>query len=267
MSAKLLCLKGPYAGQEFPVEGHGIVLGRDPAMASVILDDSSVSRSHANVFLSQDGRVILQDLRSTNGTFLIDSSGSRAKVQGDVILADGQRFSLGTNDDNVFEIRCFGQTAQSEASDVSEWTRAGIGEPASPAAEPPGPELPGSSPVSYAAGEATEKEAAPDAIVEDIPRTAPVYSSEGYKDNFWVGGLRSWGYFLFIIILIAGITTGYSTTQWMWGSNSGGAIIAFLIAFLPFAIGGFLLVAFMMLFVEMASDIGKIRYMLGKRRN
>jgi hypothetical protein len=45
------------------------------------------------------------------------------------------------------------------------------------------------------------------------------------------------------------------------------AIIAFAIAFLPFAIGGFLLVALMMVLVEMASDIAKIRYMLQNRKN
>ncbi|MDR3355555.1 MAG: FHA domain-containing protein [Synergistaceae bacterium] len=105
MSVNLFCLKGPYAGQEFPIEEHGIVLGRDPATASVILDVSSVSRSHANVFLSKDGRVILQDLRSTNGTFLIDSGGGKTKVQGDIPLSIGQKFSLGANDDIVFEVR------------------------------------------------------------------------------------------------------------------------------------------------------------------
>jgi hypothetical protein len=48
------------------------------------------------------------------------------------------------------------------------------------------------------------------------------------------------------------------TSKWIGGRE------AFFI-FLAFAIGGFLLVAALMVFVEMASDIGKIRYMLEKR--
>ena len=105
MSVNLICLKGPYEGQEFPIEERGVVLGRDPEAAGIILDASFVSRSHANIFLSPDGRVVLQDLRSTNGTFLIDQGGVKTRIQGDVILANGQRFSLGANDDIVFEVQ------------------------------------------------------------------------------------------------------------------------------------------------------------------
>jgi pSer/pThr/pTyr-binding forkhead associated (FHA) protein len=144
MSAKLICLKGPYAGQEFPIEGHGIVLGRDPESASVILDVSSVSRSHANIFLAQDGRVILQDLRSTNGTFLIDSGGEKTRIQGDVVLADGQRFSLSANDDIVFEISGSEQANQPEASSLAEPTRVYSGAPV----PPPIPSAPPASPAS-----------------------------------------------------------------------------------------------------------------------
>jgi hypothetical protein len=141
----LFCLKGPYAGQEFPIEGQGIVLGRDPATANIILDVSSVSRSHANIFLSQDGRVILQDLRSTNGTFLIDKNGVKTRIQGDVPLTNGQRFSLGADGEIVFEIRDFGQANQPAADSVPGATRAYFGDAAPPALERPAPPPPNPS--------------------------------------------------------------------------------------------------------------------------
>jgi hypothetical protein len=145
VSVNLICLKGPYAGQEFPIEEQGVVLGRDPEAAGIILDASFVSRSHANIFLSPDGRVILQDLRSTNGTFLVDQDGGKTRVQSDAVLANGQRFSLGANDDIVFEVQGLEEAGQSAERDGSEVTRAYTGTPdahapadqASPPSAPP----------------------------------------------------------------------------------------------------------------------------------
>jgi hypothetical protein len=152
MSAKLFCLKGPYAGQEFPIEEQGVVLGRDPETAGIILDASFVSRSHANIFLSPDGRVVLQDLHSTNGTFLIDPNSGKTRIQGDVVLVDGQRFSLSANDDIVFEIQGFEEADQPAEKDDPGVTRAYFAPPdapppapqaASPSAPPPPPPRPG----------------------------------------------------------------------------------------------------------------------------
>jgi pSer/pThr/pTyr-binding forkhead associated (FHA) protein len=144
MSAKLLCLKGPYAGQEFPIEERGVVLGRDPETAGIVLDASFVSRSHANIFLAPDGRVVLQDLRSTNGTFLIDQDGGKTRVEGDAILADGQRFSLSANDEAVFEVQGLGEADRTAENDGSEVTRTYSGAPEghAPAAQETFPSVP-----------------------------------------------------------------------------------------------------------------------------
>jgi ABC-type glycerol-3-phosphate transport system permease component len=102
-------------------------------------------------------------------------------------------------------------------------------------------------------------------IVREMRHPDSTYSIAGYKDNFWVSGLRGWGQLLFVLVLLAGAFAGYHAARLqMWGSNQHNieALIIFLIVFAPIAIGGFLLVAFMMIIVEMASDIGKIRYML-----
>jgi hypothetical protein len=104
-------------------------------------------------------------------------------------------------------------------------------------------------------------------IVKEKRPPEPEFSMVGFRDNFWVSGLRGWGQLLFLAALIGGAVAGYTASHWLWdGRNLARAIGAFLIAFLPFAIGGFLLVAVMMVFVEMASDIAKIRYMLTNRR-
>ena len=67
------------------------VIGRDPA-SDVFVDDERVSRRHARIRV--DGvnrRVTLDDLESTNGTFL-----RRSPVHQDVPLADGDEIHVGT---------------------------------------------------------------------------------------------------------------------------------------------------------------------------
>ncbi|GHV54463.1 hypothetical protein FACS1894216_14530 [Synergistales bacterium] len=105
MSVSLVCIKGPYAGQEFPVDRKGLVIGRDPAAASIVLSADMASRSHAKVYAMPDGGVTVEDLGSTNGTYLLAASG-RKKISGKESVKDKQRFSIGDNDYCVFEIRC-----------------------------------------------------------------------------------------------------------------------------------------------------------------
>ncbi|HZI08809.1 MAG TPA: FHA domain-containing protein, partial [Myxococcus sp.] len=58
-------LTGPWANQKFPVKGK-LIIGRQ-APASVVLEDDSVSRKHAQVEATPQG-VVLRDLGSANGT-------------------------------------------------------------------------------------------------------------------------------------------------------------------------------------------------------
>jgi tetratricopeptide (TPR) repeat protein len=60
-------LTGPWANQKFPVKGK-LVVGRQ-APATVLLEDDSVSRKHAEVEATPEG-VVLRDLGSANGTLL-----------------------------------------------------------------------------------------------------------------------------------------------------------------------------------------------------
>jgi DNA-binding winged helix-turn-helix (wHTH) protein len=68
------------------------LLGRD-ASCTVWLDESGVSRRHARIHVPQadaDGEVTVEDLKSTNGTFL-----QGRPVSGTVCLRDGDRLQLG----------------------------------------------------------------------------------------------------------------------------------------------------------------------------
>ena len=73
-------------------EGDNII-GRDPR-CSVWVDAPGVSRRHASIRIdSADRRVALEDLGSTNGTFL-----KRARVESEVALEDGDEIKVGTVD-------------------------------------------------------------------------------------------------------------------------------------------------------------------------
>ncbi|MFE2018696.1 FHA domain-containing protein [Streptomyces sp. NPDC059499] len=67
--AQLHVIAGPDAGGVHLLHGGQIRIGRS-ADADVPLDDPDVSRLHCAVTVSEDGRVSVADLRSTNGTAL-----------------------------------------------------------------------------------------------------------------------------------------------------------------------------------------------------
>lgn len=66
--AALFILKGPGAGQSIPLPGDANVIGRQPDVG-VYLDSLAVSRQHARV-VCEDGAYFLEDLGSSNGTYL-----------------------------------------------------------------------------------------------------------------------------------------------------------------------------------------------------
>lgn len=65
------------------------IIGRDPG-AAVFVDDSSVSRRHARILVSDDGAT-LEDLGSKNGTHLRNK-----KVEASVPLTDGDQIRVGS---------------------------------------------------------------------------------------------------------------------------------------------------------------------------
>lgn len=79
---------GPTPGVTFPLEGEQLTIGRD-ATNGVAINDAEVSRKHARLVF-QGGKYVLEDLGSTNGTFV---NGQR--LAGQVVLKPGDVVSLG----------------------------------------------------------------------------------------------------------------------------------------------------------------------------
>ena len=75
-------------GRTFPL-GDELTVGR-AAGCSITLDDTYVSQIHSRVF-TQDGKIFVEDLGSTNGTYL-----NRAKVQGPMVMQRGDRLQVGS---------------------------------------------------------------------------------------------------------------------------------------------------------------------------
>lgn len=61
-----------------------ITIGRDAAR-DIPLGDHSVSAYHAELSVMEDGRLLLTDCRSTNGTFVIGSNGNARRIQQAVV--------------------------------------------------------------------------------------------------------------------------------------------------------------------------------------
>jgi len=78
------------AGRQFPLQAGRNTLGRDGSRCQVVLDDPTVSGEHAAIVFEQ-GRFVLYDLASTNGTYL---NGQRAQRQ---MLYDGDEIRLGNS--------------------------------------------------------------------------------------------------------------------------------------------------------------------------
>lgn len=86
---ELLALAPPErAGTVYPIAGE-LTVGRAGGCAIALPEDTYVSSLHARVFVA-DGQVLVEDLGSTNGTFL-----NQAKVTAAVPLKKGDRLQVG----------------------------------------------------------------------------------------------------------------------------------------------------------------------------
>jgi serine protease Do len=89
---------GPLAGKRLDVRAEGFYIGRDSGSAQVVIEDPRVSSRHAWIGV-RNGRVVILDSGSTNGTFLNTIASGRiqeiALNPGDTIIiseADVARF-------------------------------------------------------------------------------------------------------------------------------------------------------------------------------
>jgi pSer/pThr/pTyr-binding forkhead associated (FHA) protein len=83
----LVVTEGPLSGAHWHLTDGVHEAGRNTE-ATVFLDDITVSRHHA-AFRSQDGRLVLEDLGSTNGTYV------NGKLAEEVELSPGDEVIIG----------------------------------------------------------------------------------------------------------------------------------------------------------------------------
>jgi diguanylate cyclase (GGDEF)-like protein len=86
----LTVISGPSAGQIFVLASREHILGRGE-VADLLVPDPDVSRTHARIVRADDGHTYVQDLGSTNGTFVGSERVSRAR------LSPGDRLQCGPN--------------------------------------------------------------------------------------------------------------------------------------------------------------------------
>jgi S1-C subfamily serine protease len=115
---------GSEAGKTIRLTGERFVVGREDT-ADLVLDDTKVSREHAGFTVLADGRVALQDLGSTNGTYV-----NGRRIEGSVVLDGTETIQIG---DTSFTLT------------REETAPAAAGAPATTAAPPP-PQRPPAQP-------------------------------------------------------------------------------------------------------------------------
>jgi len=65
----LVVVEGSEAGKRIELDAAAITIGRDAKQATLVFPDTGISRVHATVSVV-NGRAVVEDLRSTNGTFV-----------------------------------------------------------------------------------------------------------------------------------------------------------------------------------------------------
>lgn len=87
---KFTILTGERAGEKLGLGGSGIRIGRESAICEIVLENPKVSRLHAEV-VSIDGKVMLIDRNSSNGTYVNDQKIDRRVLRdGDIIHFGGR---------------------------------------------------------------------------------------------------------------------------------------------------------------------------------
>ena len=86
----LAVLSGPQASTVVVIDKPLMVIGREDG--DIATRDPEVSRRHASLEVRRDGSVLLQDLQSTNGTFL---NGQR--IEDTVVVSNRDEFTCGNS--------------------------------------------------------------------------------------------------------------------------------------------------------------------------
>jgi pSer/pThr/pTyr-binding forkhead associated (FHA) protein len=86
-TALLVVLRGPNTGARFLLDDDSVTSGRHPD-SDIFLDDVTVSRKHAS-FTRVDGRFVVRDVGSLNGTYL------NREIIDEAVLTTGDEVQIG----------------------------------------------------------------------------------------------------------------------------------------------------------------------------
>lgn len=122
MAYRIELIEGPQKGESYPIDPeHGVMIGRSPTN-NVFLRDRSVSRAHCQVRI-QDGECVIEDLGSTNGTFVNGGRVTEAPLgEGDVAQIGFSKMQILRVDDEdttattAFVDEEFGEEQQTDAT-------------------------------------------------------------------------------------------------------------------------------------------------------
>lgn len=192
---QLTMRSGPTPGKVFPLEQQEIILGRDLAN-DIAISDPEISRRHAR-FLLQEDNVIIEDLGSTNGTFL---NGQRISTPQQ--LRAGDVITFGENIVVVFQKSDYDPDATVVASGMDQTVR-----PEPPRSAPPKP-APSSQPYVPPPQEHVYQQ-------PSVPRSVPSQPSEKKK------GLPTWLIILIVAVVVVacviGVTLYFMPASWWCG--------------------------------------------------
>lgn len=92
-------VSGPLSGQKFQIRADGDYIGRDGGSSQIVIGDPRISKRHLWIGV-KDGRVVIEDQNSRNGTFVNDPKSARVT---EAPLNTGDTVILGESDVARFE--------------------------------------------------------------------------------------------------------------------------------------------------------------------
>ena len=92
-------VSGPLSGQRFEIKADGDFIGRDGGSSQIVIGDPRISKRHVWIGV-KNGRVVIEDQNSRNGTFVNDPRSARVT---ETSLSPGDTVILGESDVARFE--------------------------------------------------------------------------------------------------------------------------------------------------------------------
>jgi len=92
-------VSGPLSGQRFEIKAAGDFIGRDGGSSQIVIGDPRISKRHVWIGV-KNGRVVIEDQNSRNGTFVNDPRSARVT---EIPLNPGDTVILGESDVARFE--------------------------------------------------------------------------------------------------------------------------------------------------------------------